>query len=79
MRGSREFFFREGPTLIKFFLGGVRLQKPPKAGNYQPASETPLKWRFAGGAIMAHIEFWLGSFVIFSGSGPVLLGNPIYL
>ena len=26
-----------------------------------------------------NIEFWLGSFVIFSGSGPILLGNPIFM
>ena len=28
-----------------FFLRGARLQRPQKAGNYWPASETPLKWR----------------------------------
>ena len=33
---------------------GVRLQRPTKAGNYRPARETPLKWRFAGGPIMSH-------------------------
>ena len=63
MRGAR------GPPLIRFFavfffffFRGSEAPKTSKADNYQPASETPLKWRFAGGAIMAHIEFWLGSF-----------------
>ena len=26
-----------------------------KAGQYRPASETPLKWRFAGGPIVARV------------------------
>ena len=65
-------FVRGGPTLIRLgffvcFFRGARLQKPTKAGNYQPASETPLKWCLAGGPIMAHIECWLGSFVILQG------------
>ena len=50
-----------------------------KVGHHSPASETPLKWRFTGVAIMAPIEYWLGSFVIFRGSGSILLGNPIFL
>ena len=33
---------------------GARLQRPPKVDNYRPASETPLKWRFTGGPIMAY-------------------------
>ena len=70
-----------GPSgpLVFVFLKGARLQKPSKAGNYRPASDTPLKWGFPGGPIMAHIECWLGSFVIFRGSRLVLLGNPINL
>ena len=42
-----------GPTLIRFFFffRRARLQRPPKADSYPPASETPLKWRFAGGPI----------------------------
>ena len=28
--------------------------------------------------MMAHIECWIGSFVILSGSGPVLIRNPIF-
>ena len=82
-------------------------------GHHWPASETPLKWRLAGGPMMAlslwyldphqlkknkkkrclrwtpsdklfwisackrYIECWLGIFVIFRGSEPVLLRNPI--
>ena len=67
MHGSRKF------CLISFFFRGARLQKPHKAGKYRPASETSLKWRFAGAPIMVRIECWLGSFVIFK----VLVGNPI--
>ena len=73
-----ESFVREGPTLI-FFWGERGSKNHQKVGNYRPASKVPLKWRFAGGPIMAHIECWLGSFVIYKGSGPVLLGNPINL
>ena len=50
-----------------------------RVGHHRPASETPLKWRFNGVAIMAAIECWHGSFVIFRGSGSILLGNPILL
>ena len=55
------------------------IQLPLLAGHQRAASETPFKWRFAGGPMMAHIECWIGSFVILSGSGPVLLRNPIFL
>ena len=66
----RFFFF------FFFFLRRGRFQKTPKTGNYWAASE---KWHFAEGSIMAHIECWLGSFVIFRGSRPVLHGNSINL
>ena len=65
---------RGDPTLI-----GSDAQKPTKSGQLLAFSETPLKWRFAGGPIMAHIECWLGRFVIFRESEPLLLGNPINL
>ena len=80
MRGSRKFCQR-GSICDKFFclFRGARLLKPPNAGNYQPVSVTPLKWRFACGLIMSHIECLLSSFVFFRGSGPVLQGNPINL
>ena len=41
---------------------------PLKMDHHRHISETPLKWRFAG-VSMATIECWLGSFVIFRGSG----------
>ena len=43
-----------------------------------PSSTRHLKWRFAGGPKWSKIECWLGSFVIFKESGPVLLRNPIF-
>ena len=49
------------PILISFFKESEALE-PQKAGNYWPVKATPLKWRFAGGPIMAHFECWLGSF-----------------
>ena len=52
---------------------------PLKVGHNRPASETPLKWRFAGVSIWPTIECWLGSFVISRESGSILLGNPIFL
>ena len=36
-----------------FFFEGERFQVPLEAGQYRPASEKPLKWRFAGGPMMA--------------------------
>ena len=37
------------------------------------------KWCFAGVLMMPDIECWIGIFVIFRGSGQVLLRNPIFL
>ena len=48
-----ESVVRGGPTLPMFSGEGERIQIPLKAGQYRPASETPFKWRFAGGPIMA--------------------------
>ena len=49
-----ENVFRGGQTLPMFyFLEGERIQIPLKADQYRPASETPFKWRFAGGSMMA--------------------------
>ena len=31
-------------------------------GQYQPASETPFKWRFAGAPMMAHFKWYLDPF-----------------
>ena len=46
-----ENFVREGRTLT-VFLVDERIQIPLKAGHHWPASETQLKWRFAGGPMM---------------------------
>ena len=55
-----ESFVRGGPTLTTFFsffffslIRGGRIQIPLLAGHHRPASETPFKWRFAGGPMMA--------------------------
>ena len=49
-----ESFARGGQTLATFFFfdGGERIQIPLKAGHHLPASETPFKWRFAGGPML---------------------------
>ena len=36
-----------------FCFEGEGIQLPLKAGQYRPASEPPLKWRFAGGPVVA--------------------------
>ena len=52
-------------VFYKFMRGGM-IQIALKAGHHWPTSETPFKWRFAGGPMMA--LHWvlpgLGSFVI---------------
>ena len=80
-----ESFVKVGPTLtlLFFFLcfffswwGQITL----KAGHHRPTSDTPFKWRFAGGPVVA--QHWMLGLVAlwFSrGSGPVLLKNPIAL
>ena len=49
--------FVKGPTLPMFFFSflreGGRGQIPLKASHYRRASETPFKWRLAGGLMMA--------------------------
>ena len=51
------FFFFLLLFFFVFFLGGGLvnewIQIPLKSGHHWPASETPLKWRFAGGPMMA--------------------------
>ena len=51
-----------------------RTEMSLKIDHHRPISETPLKWRFAG-VSWPTIECWLGSFVIFRGSGSILLGT----
>ena len=57
MRGSRKFCQRGSNYDKVFFLvlcgGGGRIQIPLLAGHQRPACETPFKWRFAGGLIIA--------------------------
>ena len=48
-----ENFVRGGPTSDIFFDGGQRIQLTLKAGHHRPTSETPFKWGFAGGPMMA--------------------------
>ena len=54
-----ESFVRGDPILTFFFcfffslMRGGRIQIPLLAGHQWPASETPFKWRFAGGPMMA--------------------------
>ena len=45
----------EGPTLTTLFklMREGRIQILLEAGHQRTASETPLKWRFAGGTMMA--------------------------
>ena len=77
---SRKFCQRGSNTDSFVFVFLVdrmeRIEMPLKVGHHWPASETPLKWQFAGMPIM---ECWLGRFVIFRGSRSILLGNPIFL
>ena len=53
-----ESFVRGVPTLTFFFVfislkSEGTIQIPLLAGHQRPASETPFKWRFAGGPTMA--------------------------
>ena len=75
MRGSRKFFQR-GQTLttLFFFWLGERWSK----NHY--------KWAIIGLPTKRHLndvslacQWWLGSFVVFSGSGPVLLKKTTFL
>ena len=54
MRGSRKFCQR-GSNSDNIFSDneGERIQIPLKVGHHRPASETPFKWRFTGGPMMA--------------------------
>ena len=48
---------RGGPILIRILFRGARIQRPPKADNYRPVSETPFKWRFTGGPM--RVQHWM--------------------
>ena len=62
-------FVRGGPNLIvfSFFLVDGGIDDPNSAINGPPSGPPAKKRRFAGGQMMANIECWLGSFVIFQG------------
>ena len=67
MRGSRKFCQR-GSKFDGFLVDkGGGIQKPLKAGHHRPASETPLNGVSLAGRCWLNFEFWLGSFVSFSG------------
>ena len=67
-----ESFVRGGPIIFQS-MRGVRVKIPLSAGHHRLASKTPFKWRFAVVPMMAKCRF--GSFIIFRGSGPVLVRN----
>ena len=68
-----QIFFQRGSN---FFLVNEWIQISLKSGHHRPATDNGVslvcRW-------WPNIECWLGSFVIFRGSGPVLLRNPIFL
>ena len=53
MRGSREFCQRRSISEYFSFDKGREDQIPRKAGDHRPANETPFKWRFVGGPMIA--------------------------
>ena len=74
-----ESFVRGGPTLTSVLEG----RDDPSEFNYKRAIIGPPAKRHLYGVSLAcrkwpKIECWLGSFVFFRGSGPVLLRNPIF-
>ena len=46
------------------YYNGKRPIRSIVSGHYRPASETPLKWRFAGGLIVAHFCIFTGNFIL---------------
>ena len=61
-------------------MRGGMIQIPLLAGHKRPASETPFKWRFAGGPMVA--QLWMLACKLcgfYRGSGLILLRNPIFL
>ena len=52
--GARSLNFDIGLHLCPYcvYLNNIS-SKQSKAGHYRPTSETPIKWRFAGGPFMA--------------------------
>ena len=52
---------------------------PLKMDHHRPISKTSLKWRFAWRVNGPPLNAGLVAFLIFRGSGSILLGNPIFL
>ena len=76
MRGPRKLCQRgsNSENVVFFcFLGGSMYHYK------QTIIGLPAKWYFAGVTMTAQHWIWLGSFMIFQGSGPVLQRNPIFL
>ena len=63
-------------TVLFSSWGGKRgvHQIPLKAGHHRSASETPFKWRFSGGPILA--QHWMVALWFFRWSEPALLKKP---
>ena len=80
MRTSRKFCQRGSNSDSVFFLFLVDeweiIQIALKASHIRSVRETPFKWRFAGGSMMA--KLWMLAYV-FRGSAPILLRNPTFL
>ena len=79
MRGSRKFCQR-GSNFANVVLvdegredSNTTFSRPSSARQRTPLNGVPLAYRW-----WPNIECWLGSFVIFRGSGPVFLRNPIF-
>ena len=70
---------RGGPTLTTVFffilMRGGRIQIPLLACHQRPTCETPLKWRFAGGPMMAQ-HCWIGSLYDFKGTQTSIAKEP---
>ena len=76
MRGSRTFY-QSGPALTVFFVDVGRYnQNTTKTGHHRPARETPFRWRADD---CPTLNAGLVAALIFMRSGPVLLGNPIFV
>ena len=62
-----------------FFFKGERIQISLKVGHHRPASEAPLNGVSLACRWWPNVEWWLGSFENFRGSGSVLLRKSIFL
>ena len=63
---------------LTFFSGEIGSKYHYKR-HHRLTSEMPFKWCLQARRWWPNIEWWLGSFVIFGGSGPVLPRNSIFL